>query len=169
MKKILVLMLVLGIASTASAGLSFATGSATITVGESVSVALQIDSASVGASSLDNMVGYYSGTVATLAAPTQGADAIAFTVNTKTGAYAGYFQIISGTTVTGGFSLGDEVAIATLTGDAAGTYTIYSYMTSMWDITGGWDDSFTLTVNQIPVPMTFGLLGLGGLFLRRRK
>ena len=169
MKKLLVLMLVLGIASMASAGLSFATSSASVTVGDSVSVALNIDSASVGASSLDSIIGYYTSTIASLAAPTQGADAIAWSVTTKTGAYAGYFQTVAGTTVSGGFVLGDEIAIATLTGDAVGTYTIYSYMTSMWDITGGWDDSFTLTVNAIPEPMTIGLLGLGGLFLRRRK
>ena len=33
----------------------------------------------------------------------------------------------------------------------------------------GWGVVDTLTVHQIPEPMTLALLGLGGLFLRRRK
>ena len=164
MKKILVLMLVLAIASTASASLSFVSSSATVNVGETVVVGLTTTTA--GASTLTNYVGYYASTVATLSVA-KGADVTAGldSVLTLGGGYAGYFKTVMGTTVPGGYSIGDEIAVATLTGEAAGTYTI-NVWSSGW--TGTPEDSFTLTV-LIPEPMTIGLLGLGGLFLRRRK
>lgn len=169
MKKLLVLMLVLGMASMATAGLSFATSSATILVGGTTTVGLTTDVAVAGGS-LTNIVGYYAGSVASLsvaggAAVTPGMD----TVNAQAAPYVGYFQTIMGTTTAGGFLLDDEIVSATLTGLSAGTYTIYVYDGASWTSPPGPTGSFTLTVNAIPEPMTIGLLGLGGLFLRRRK
>ena len=163
MKKCLVLLMVLGIASMATAGLSFATGSATVPIGGSVVVALTTDAVEADGS-LTNIVGYYAGSVASISVAA-GADTVAQQVNAMGGAYVGYYQTIMGTTAGGGFAVGDEIAVVTLTGNAAGVYTINAW--EAWTSPPGPTDSFTLTVT--PEPMTIGLLGLGGLFLRRRK
>ena len=52
----------------------------------------------------------------------------------------------------------------TITGLAEGTYLIDS---DSYELEGGIND--VLTINVVPEPMTIALLGLGGLFLLRRR
>ena len=167
MKKLLVLMLVLGIASMATAGLTFGTAPAVMNVGDPVSVSLEADAGTAGASSDVSFVGA-SGIVglgvAGGAETTPGSD----TVNPQGGAYVGYYQTIMGTTTPGGYTLGGEVVELDLSGLAVGTYTLYSYTAAGWNTNYTTNDSMSIQV-LVPEPMTIGLLGLGGLFLRRRK
>ena len=165
MKKLLVLMLVLGVASLASAGLTFATGAATIQVGETVDIGMLADQAVAGTIATTDITGGVPNGVSTMSL-LAGAASTAFTANPQA-AYPGYIQGIAGTVTP--YMLGDEVSIASLTGDAVGTYTIYTYTTAGWNTTYVPNDSFVLTVVPVPEPITMGLLAVGGLFLRRRK
>lgn len=55
-------------------------------------------------------------------------------------------------------------------GDVVVTLSSGSYFGGSMDINYGTPDIYgELVIHQVPEPMTMGLLGLGGLFLRRRK
>ena len=167
MKKLLVLMLVLGMASLASAGLTFATGAATIQVGGTVDISMLADQAVAGTIATTDLIGGAPNGASTISLAA-GAASTAFAANDQAGnGYPGYIQGIAGTVTP--YVLGDEVSIVGLTGDAVGTYTIYSYSAAAWASSGSATDSFTLTVVPVPEPITMGLLAVGGLFLRRRK
>ena len=161
MRKLVVLMLVLGVASIATAGLSFTTDAVTIGVGETVTVGIESD---VDAFAWTGYVGYtpgnavLTGMVATAAA---GPDA---TITADPYGYAGYYKIEALDFAPPSDILAGVQFNADVTGVAEGTYTVY--LMSPWAATGIQD---TLAVTIIPEPITIGLLGLGGLFLRRRK
>ena len=165
MRKLVVLMLVLGIASVASAGLSFATNAVSIGIGETVVVAATLTS-DAGGTGQENVVGNYAVNISGIsydvtrgAAVTEGLD----TVTALGGAYAGYVTTNMGNMA--GFAIGDEILLVEVTGLAAGTYDINIWNTS-WTFSTDLESTLTVTV---PEPITIGLLGLGGLFLRRRK
>ena len=159
MKKCLVLMLVLGIASMATAGLTFSNPvPPSPNLQHSVAtVDLVADAGTAGSNSTTDFVG-------AVASVTGGAGMEAQAVNPQA-AYPGYYQTIMGST-NGAIVLGEVVSIVTLDTSTLGTFTIYSYTAAGWSAATT-NDSYTYKV--IPEPMTIGLLGLGGLFLRRRK
>ena len=161
MKKILVLMLVLGMTSMASAALTFSVDTVTILTGATTVVGIESD---VAGFAWTGYVGYapgnaeLTGMVATAAA---GPDA---TVTNDPFGYAGYYKIEALDYTPPSDILAGVQFNGTITGHTEGTYNVY--LMSPWSAPGLQD---TLLVNVIPEPMTLGLLGLGGLFLRRRK
>ena len=161
MKKILVLMLVLGIASMASAALTFSVNAVEVLVGETVDVGIESD---VDAFAWTGYVGYapghaeLTGMVATAAA---GPDA---TITNDPYGYAGYYKIEALDYTPPSDILAGVQFTGTITGVTEGTYNVY--LMSPWSAVGLQD---TLVVTVIPEPMTIGLLAVGGMFLRRRK
>ena len=159
MKKILVLMLVLGITSMASAGLTLA-GPTTVGLGGTVTLQVVHDGSAAVVDGLD-----YGNVYVT---PTSAVTAIAWTSNMSQGGMSaitdylatyGYFYVIGANTPTENKLL-------------AGTWVNFDI--SAGALPGGSVIAITLLgvphdVTVIPEPMTIGLLGLGGLFLRRRK
>ena len=163
MKKILVLLLVLCVASMANATtLSWSQSSIDITIGTTAVVQLIADDAQgfnekwVGnnASSTANITG-----VAALAAA--GLDAV---VVESPLSYVGWWTVVSQDMVApfDSVAAGNQYNV-TITASALGTITFDS------DYGTGGNDVLTVNVVPVPEPMTIALLGLGGLFLRRRK
>ena len=154
--------MVLGIASMATAGLTFSTAAETVPAGTLVSVGLLSDAAGTSDTSV-------TGSLDDLALDfAAGAETnVSLAVNALGAPYVGYYQTIGGSNP--GYSVGGEVAVMTIdtAGLADGIYEIYTYTQDQWTSSLAENATFTLTV--IPEPMTMGLLGLGGLFLRRRK
>ena len=192
MKKILVLMLVLGLASAASAfddmrvtidGLDYVEGTA-VTIGTVVKVEL-IDNAAnlAGAGGVTYVNVDYGNT------PTETDTTPQFSMSN----YSGWFWSINGgvgsSVVGSGLKFhvnktGDTVTpygtpgIGSSLGAALGMYVStaeYTFVTTAeqtnLNLSGSWNgnDLTTSEVVGIPEPMTIALLGLGGLFLRRRK
>ena len=166
MKKVLVLALVLGIASMASATLSYSVSS--LTMAQNATVTVQIASTSVtpygvwaGASSLGGAVADITAAVAYDAA----GDTAAATAST--GSYAGWWYLEgkdSGEETLPNMAIGDHWDITITSYGANGTITFASDSYGTAGGAGG-----TLCVTVVPEPITIALLGLGGLFLRRRK
>ena len=165
MKKLLILVLVLGIASTASAALSLADSALTVTINTTVAFNVDGDTAS----NIDWYVGNVPGKadVTGMVLDSSGNAGPNAYVNESPYGYNGYWElgskdddpdtwdIIAGTQFNGTITVGGTT----------GTYSIYLY-DSGWTSTGVKD---TLALTIVPEPMTIALLGLGGLFLRRRK
>jgi hypothetical protein len=161
MKKLLILMLVLGITSTASAVLTWSVSTVDVEPGASIVVQL----VSSDADPFDpKWVGQEPSGIAEitsiLALPAATPDSIVLDP-TATG-YAGWWtvntldlnppsDIIAGAQY-------DVTITAGMTADVSTAFDSDSYGTN--DV---------LTVNVIPEPMTIALLGLGGLFLLRRR
>ena len=162
MRKLLILVLVLGMASMASATISFVTNSATVGTGGSVTVSVSSDADDTAWS---GYIGYSPG-IASLTAVSSLTAAGTERAVTDPG-YAGYFKLLAAdgsdpfTSVDSGVQFTGNLAA----GLSTGTYTINLWGAS-WTA-GPLADTFTLTV--VPEPITLALLGLGGLFLRRRK
>jgi hypothetical protein len=163
MKKLLTLLLVLSLASTASAALSLG-GATTVVQGGTAIVTISSDNANAWTAYVDDTdgsVGTLGAVTAVTALPAAGDDAAV--VLTAGYAYAidaadagEPFNIASGIqfnlTVSAGSHAVDDVITITLYAD-------------------DWSEVIdTQAVTVItPEPMTIALLGLGGLFLRRRK
>ena len=172
MKKLLILMLVLGIASAANATLitwvdSGGNDISTITVTNGSTVTAYLKASDALQYTSDIWVGesytasdYAKITNITATAAAGGDPAISDRSGT-TPAYPGWFTI-------GAYDFTSPVTIAagiqwnvTITGMAVGS------TTTLGSDSYGTND--TLAVTVIPEPMTIGLLGLGGLFLVRRR
>ncbi|MBN1765957.1 MAG: PEP-CTERM sorting domain-containing protein [Sedimentisphaerales bacterium] len=168
MKKLLAILLVLGMASMASAALSLSSSSVDILAGGTATVYVVSDAADV-------WEGYIGGSSAV-----DGGGATAFTVTALAPAgpdgyatadpygYAGYYAVGAldfnpedTITVTSGNQFQIDASDADLT--SGSSYDINVYADDWATVID------TVTINIIPEPMTLSLLGLGGLLLRRRR
>ena len=172
MKKILVLMLVLGIASMATAGLQLTVNG--VVAEDSSIVMAPSDYALIGLyndGSVPKTVGY----ISIASGPGSWTGGYAVYVPPATGsayAYAYYYGPITGMGDT--WILFDADAVP---GNINGIGILADFefhCDDFGDVTITYIDSAfglmdTLVIHQIPEPITLALLGLGGLFLRRRK
>jgi len=164
MKKLLVLMLVFGVSSLASAGLILTANGADVDVVDAQSVAVTVES-TAGITGFWITIGVEGGTLSGVPnypetwmfAPfTVAQDNVS--VEVTGGDFfpkAGPLRVLDGITVT---RTADQ-AVVTLV--AAGPTNIAEGVFDAGEVF----DSFTI----VPEPMSMVLLGLGGLFLRRRK
>jgi len=174
MKKLLVLLMVLGLATTAQAGLQLILSSPTVGIGQDVTLSVSSDTAGAP--------GIWQG----------GLILSEDLVNWTTPAAAAYDETPPGavTILPAAGDLGSAVYVPGYEGivyrlNAAGTsilpasgvqFTIKIKGMALGDIGIGLQDltyysdmALPLTLTVSPEPITLALLGLGGLFLRRRK
>ena len=179
MKKLLILMLVLGLVSTASAATATLrleySGSSTApasVLGTTISVDLLSDVALTGIQEIDFGEGTSTGTLSLgdwqVGTQSQAGEDGTLTSNDIIDAFASTTVAWAADTVLYSFDYavdatngGGTVQIMMQTGNAMnnGLMTVYTYPGSI--------SLAPLTI--VPEPMTIALLGLGGLFLRRRK
>ena len=169
MKKVLVLMLVLGIASMATAGLTITVNgmpaedsSIVLAPSDYVLIGLYNDGSvdqTIGYMAIESGPGSWTGVGGTYYPPS------------VPSAYATYIGFTSG--------LGDtwvminaEPTVAKMGVGIVGEFEFHC--DDIGEVVLVYSDDLqqvhdTLIIHQIPEPVTMGLLGLGGLFLRRRK
>ena len=175
MKKLFVLMLVLSIASFASAGLTW-----TDADGDDIStitLTSQSDTAVVYISSDTTAMGWFSGTIA----DTSVASFTAVTGDPCNMGHDGYASLYSkgGVNYVYGYVKDTTSPFILATGiwvevtiHAVGDVTSLTSTTANTLGNGGttaYAPNDVLVINHIPEPMTITLLGLGGLLLRRKK
>ena len=177
MKKLLILVLILGLTSAANAAISYTYGF-TDTAGGAISSAPS-DENFVFTVSRDTITGNWSDSWKIYDPDQAGTNIANFKSDgaTKTAAAGGQGAISAYSTTYDGFDLsgGDAGAQGTeiWTGgvmfnltvipSATGTFTVYNYTSDYVTMID------SASINIVPEPMTIALLGLGGLFLRRRK
>jgi hypothetical protein len=171
MKKLLVLMLVLGMVSAANATVVFYYGdsdagtSVDVVAGGSITLQVYDDN-----TTQDGYIAYWyvdwgePGTLTNGAYTANAGSSAVIAAYTETGVGTGY-EMQS-------MSVADDIAVGvqwTADFDATGLTQGQSATLSIYDGRIGYSTADTLTVNVVPEPLTIALLGLGGLFLRRRK
>ena len=179
MKKLLILMLVLGMASLASATPVMVVSNTTPTLGSTFTVTISGTSAEASGATWDD--GGYEGVIALdYDNYTDGADnpyisfeSLTPTIETAAGASAGTTPATGNVAWVAAFGFPEPSEVKdvdeglwftwTLNADALGT-TMVDFLNAGWSTT--LDDQL---VTIIPEPVTIALLGLGALFLRRRK
>jgi hypothetical protein len=164
MKKVLILLMILGFGSLANGDtvLSWSVDAVTLDINETVNVTLDADVSTVFDSK--KWVGNTAGTIAEIVDITARAAAgDDYTIeNPATTGYPGWWTVFS-KDFESPFNLdsGPQYDV-TIKGLVAGTYSLDS------DDYGGSDNDI-LEITVVPEPITIALLGLGGLLLRRRK
>jgi len=166
MKKVLVLMLVLGIASGANAALSITTqDSGAFEIVKDTTATFNIaNSEGTNYTTWIELVGdaaSYSGDPTFTAAGNPNGDSV---VNYYPD-YAGWYEInVTSFNPDNPIVAGDQIAVALL-GQTVGTVTLNVYASDGATLLATQD----IQVIPVPEPLTIALMGLGGLFLRRRK
>ena len=156
MKKLLILMLVLGMTSLASAVTTVLTDIELWYDGTTVTV-VGLNPDGISSTGIYDEAGQ--GTVG----PPYEMLIAAGDLAAMTGRPAGYngVDILAMASPVGTVTTGDWFQFGFADGAVGDTMTIYDYAVSYTDPVG--------TLNLIPEPMTIALLGLGGLFLLRRR
>lgn len=163
MKKVLILLMVLGISSLANAAtvLTWSVDGVTLDIDETVNVTLDADNNSTY---LLKWVGNTAGTIASIldivAKDAAGEDSVV--QDPATTEYPGWWKVSAAdmtATVGDTIQSGPQYDV-TIKGLAEGTYSLAS---------DNYGTNDTLEITVIPEPITIALLGLGGLLLRRRK
>ena len=171
MKKLILLALVLGMASMASAAITWTLGgsdvsSVNVPLGETVTVEITSDNDlayGLGAAFLGTYeVPVYSTITGITATAAAGSD---YEIADVGGTYPNFWTVLA-KDVTDPFTVAPGIQF-NVTFTAGTTLGSNSWMLDEESAAGGPTDY--LTVNVVPEPMTLALLGLGGLFLRRRK
>jgi hypothetical protein len=169
MKKLLVLMLVLGLCSTANAALtaieidvggSHVGASVNVTTGATISLQMYSGNTLTGIAYLDikdNSLYSLANAQMTTNAGDQRSQALA-----PYGSYQEYTLVVSRTAQAPPIVAGTMFLVDFTAGSATGTVKVILYDEFVTQMD-------TTTINIVPEPITITLLGLGGLFLRRRK
>ena len=167
MKKLVVLMLVVGMASLASAALSFS-GSMEVNVDGSASTFALTSSADATIAEGWIWVDYpvYASQLSN-AAMTANVDdnGLQSVDNTKYAPSGLGVVAVNNTDGTTAVWAGDLVTFDMVAAEGAVIGDTYS----LQFLDGSFGEQFSTTVTVVPEPMTMALLGLGGLFLRRKK
>jgi hypothetical protein len=189
MKKLLVLMLVLGLASMATAALSITVGGVDIvdsevTIAPSDTINVGVYANIAGGSEYASYVLVVASAQGTIGQGT--ATGLGSLSEVKDNAYYGGYYLTKGLTDAGliggdwgGGMVGNvsDISGGALVGDAAtapfhceafGDAILLLY-TSTSGLAGSYSLEDTVIIHQIPEPITMSLLAVGGLFLRRRK
>ena len=154
MKKLLVLTLVLGMASLASAGLTYVSGDVTWTLDMGAGTLTGVSSSDAQYSEyLWITVGDVAGTTVYDAAGDAGS------ITTPYGTIAGYEQY---------YLVNAEQVAPENSLMAAGTWFVFNFEPGTSEVTV-LDGTGTEVLSAIPEPATMVLLGLGALVLRRKK
>jgi hypothetical protein len=167
MKKLLVLLMVLGLVSSAQAALSLSLSATTVLTGGTVTVTISQDNQAFWDGYIILSEDTYNWADPTLASwndsiVTGGIGNLGF-INPVSGYPGVYGTNVASNQVPNDVVAGDMFTISILAGTTAGTTYLavedgsYNYLIS------------DVALQIVPEPMTIALLGLGGLFLRRRK
>jgi hypothetical protein len=165
MKKLLVLFIVLGLAASAQAALTLSLSATTVAVNGEVTFSVISDDTTnwIGDAILSENVGAWSDPIAASYVGNW-----AWTVHAGDGAQAPYTQVGVARLAAGGTTVlptaGTQFSV-NIKGVQAGTI----YVDLQDDSTFAEMANGPLTLVVTPEPITMALLGLGGLFLRRRK
>ena len=186
MKKLVMLALVLSMASLATAGLEISIDGIQGLAGKSGTIATPMTSASLDVYTADGFGAFTAGNLALIAVDdTMGTidgtgytSPVAFNLVGQVEDFASVANPAGSTGVFGGFFS----AAAQPAGQVLYDNIIWNALADgdttieLWEITDTGGDNWVLSalldsvvLNQVPEPMTMALLGLGGLFLRRRK
>ena len=162
MKKLLVLMLVLGMTSLASAAISL-DGPTTLNEGDTVTIGLDnLDGkdyvAYINVSPLADASFAMSNPQLTLLAGNQSGFLVPYE-------WAGGTE----TEITLADTVGDTTPGIQFTWDLTCLLQNFDVRIELWDAADFSSPADVLTITQVPEPMTIALLGLGGLFMLRRR